>query len=525
MSRWFRFTVFIFLLTLNFIQLHSAVKEGDTLKFWSVTYVDWIKGQLPVQRHITAVCKKVGVRCYFFYDIEDTNKVSQSNIDFFVNKFDSSYYKLTDLYGSCPDALDNDPRVFLLAIKPDWWGGYFDPAQQMPDTMVNRLWGVHSSEHEIIYFSANLAKPDRVSVLAHEFGHMLGWGQDHSPEPPDNPTYYWEDVWIDEGYSTFADSYLNGNINETGVFNNPFFEKDTRTSLIYFSYNFNYSSSMLFMTYMYEHYGKDTYIKSLLKNQLNGIASIRSTLLQLGYNIPFDDIFENWTIANYADDKDFQKGIYYYNHYDFPKRFIRNEHSAYPDSYTDSLRAYSSDYIELNSNDSLYNLKIVFNCERSSKFRLALLLMKSIDSTIIDVIDVTLNSDNEGEYELLNFGKDFDKVVMVVMNTDSSLKEFQYVDYSYHLTPSVAVVKESKKSKSGFSVNFNKSTESVYIKYPAYSYEKKQIFLYNLYGQLVSTLNTNNTEAGISVSGISRGLYFICTKFGSKCLTKPVLVY
>ncbi len=117
-------------------QVSAQVNEGDTLTFWSVTYIDWPPLTGTPQRQIQAVCKKVSDYCYVFVEI-DATQPSQNSIDGFADLFDSVFYpNLTSKYGPMPDELDNDPRVYILAINEENWSGYFDPGQQMPDSFV-----------------------------------------------------------------------------------------------------------------------------------------------------------------------------------------------------------------------------------------------------------------------------------------------------------------------------------------------------------------------------------------------------
>ncbi|MGA2296418.1 MAG: hypothetical protein ABSG15_02600, partial [FCB group bacterium] len=216
--------IIMILLCGGFHSLRAEYKVGDTTSFWSVSYIDWYSGNYPKQDHIPAVCKKVGEQCYVFIEKKYVDSIPQSTIDYYAGQFDTVYYpRLTPLYGPVPDMLDHDPRVFLFVTYNDWWSGYEDPTSELPDTMTMRIWGVHSNEHEMLYFSTIWFKPENVCAVAHEFGHLLHWGQDHSPEPPDKPVKYWEDTWVDEGFSTFAQDYLCSDINQKDVPDNGFF--------------------------------------------------------------------------------------------------------------------------------------------------------------------------------------------------------------------------------------------------------------------------------------------------------------
>ena len=164
----------------------SQYNDGDTLKFWSVTYIDWPPLQSSPQRLVNAICKKAGNHCYVFVEDSATQPL-QANVDSLVHTFDYHFYdSLTTRYGPVPNVFDNDSNIFILVLNEPSWYGYFDPGQQMSDSMVYAQWNRHSCQREIIYVSAdhfNYA----VDIVAHEFGHLLHWQQDHSPEPIINP--------------------------------------------------------------------------------------------------------------------------------------------------------------------------------------------------------------------------------------------------------------------------------------------------------------------------------------------------
>lgn len=166
--------------------LYCQINIGDTLQFWSVAYIDWQPNPPIEQRIINAVCRGIGEECYFFVDTEVSSLPAPQQIESLISVYDTSFVSnLTQLYGPVPDEFDNDPRIFILIIPNEGWVGYFDPAHQMADSTVWQIWGKHSNQREIVFFSDDVFNYGADYVLAHEFGHMLHWGRDHSPEPPD----------------------------------------------------------------------------------------------------------------------------------------------------------------------------------------------------------------------------------------------------------------------------------------------------------------------------------------------------
>jgi len=93
----------------------SQYNVGDTLKFWSVTYIDWPPLQSSPQRLVNAICKKAGNHCYVFVEDSATQPL-QANVDSLVHTFDYHFYdSLTTRYGPVPNVFDNDSNIFILS--------------------------------------------------------------------------------------------------------------------------------------------------------------------------------------------------------------------------------------------------------------------------------------------------------------------------------------------------------------------------------------------------------------------------
>ena len=510
-------TIFVFvsllIVLLSPADLNAEIKEGDTLKFWSVSYVDWLQPPLPAQKEISAVCKKVGEKCYVFVEADYPGFINQQSIDNLVSKFDTSFTKnLVPLYGPIPDALDKDPRIFILAVDSVWWGGYFDPTHQMPDSMVNRLWNIHSSEREIIYITVDALSWDASGTVAHEFGHMLQWGQDHSPEPRDNPTFYWEDTWIDEGFSTFAAVYLGGDIYQSGVFDySPFFAADPNTSLIYFS---SYSCSRLYMIFMFEHYGGKEYIKTLISDQANGIKGVRNTLSKLGYKETFEDTFEHWVLTNYLQNKNYMDGKYSYNHYDFPAAMVFGSFFTFPNSTTHDLKPFGSDYLLL-ENLMEKPLEIKFEGDTTSKFRVAMVFFNSSDSSIQGIKTMNLNNGSTGKYIDDSSGIKYDRILLAVMNIDTNLTDSQTGNYKINFAYQETDVYESADNNNIF-VYPNPANDIINIDLKSNYVSRKDIEIYSIDGSLVQKENCFDQTIRLNIGKLQPGSYLIKVNIDGK---------
>ena len=493
----------------------SQINVGDIKTFWSVSYIDW--DYIDTQTEITATCKAVSEHCYLFVD-NTAYQPNQSQIDAIVNKFENVFVPIqTDMYGNIPDALDNDPRIYMLAIGNSWWAGYFDPGQQMSDSIVYSRWGKHSSEKEIIYFASSYFGSAYLNeVVSHEFGHMLHWLQDHSPEPPENPTYFWEDAWIDEQFSTFSVVMTLEGLNNNDIMDNSaFFVSEPNTSLIHFT---SYNAGKLFMTFMYEHYGDTAYIKTLIKEQANGILGVRKTLANLGYQESFEDVFNQWVIANYLDDTTYQNGKYGYKHYNFTTSRPATNISTYPtDVKTSSVNAYASRNIKFNTSVAK-PIKINFNGTDNSFFRVSLIMYNNTTDHIYDIVNIPLDSYNDGSFIADKFGIDYNKIVMIVMNTDELLGDGESSAFTYQAVESTSDINDNLNEipnqfilSANYPNPFNPTTTIEYT-LPVDCNVKIEIF--NPIGQIINVLLNNEQNKGRyniqwDAGNLSGGVYYI----------------
>jgi len=479
----------------------SQHNVGDTLQFWSVTYIDWPPLFGTPQRSINAICRKAGIHCYIFVE-DSVNSLNQIVMDSLVHNFDYHFYdSLTKKYGPAPNVFDNDSNIFILVTKGVGGSGYFDPGQQMSDSLVYAKWNRHSSQREILYINSNNFNAG-VSTIAHEFGHLLHWNQDHSPEPIINPVKYWEDAWVDEGFSTFAEIYLLSNINQHNLIGYNFCINNPDIPLIYFS---DYNQARLFMLFMYEHYGKWNYISSLISNQLNGIKGVQSTLNNLGYSESFDDVFEQWVVANYIDDSLYENGKYSYTYYNFYPCFVSANYSPYTSGIVNStVKPYGSDYIEFTSNIAT-PIHINFNGQLNSKFRVAIILKDTITNHIDSVINIPLDASNHATFATNYFGVNFNKIIMTVMNVDSTIHENDPpATYSY--SASQFSVIQNNQSNCKISVFPNPIKDKLYIN--SSNNLNTKIEIIDIQGRVCfNSFFKNSIE--LNVNEFTKGIYFL----------------
>ena len=155
------------------------------------------------------------------------------------------------------------------------------------------------------YTPAQLLPLQYESAIAHEFQHLI-----HRDNDLD------ELSWVNEGCSTLAE-FICGYGHTTNLRYYMIYFWDT--SLVMWEGQLqNYGVVYLWALYMYEHYGGQPLIWDIVHEQANGIDGWNNVLQAHHVKKNFDQIFEDWAIANYLDDTSFANGIYGYYNLDLP---------------------------------------------------------------------------------------------------------------------------------------------------------------------------------------------------------------
>lgn len=197
-------------------------------------------------------------------------------------------------------ATDNPQRMMILVFNildeayedpefPWYVAGYFWPA--MNDDYANRNI-IHIDSHDW----ANRVGPDVArphlyeQVFTHEFEHAIHY--DHDPDEPS---------WVDEGLADLA-PFLVGYGHGTGHISEYLLLH--RSPLTVWGGGLeDYGKSYLFQLYLMENFGGPDFVSGLVNDPANGIAGIENQLTAQGYSVEFDDVYRDWTLANYLDDE------------------------------------------------------------------------------------------------------------------------------------------------------------------------------------------------------------------------------
>jgi hypothetical protein len=191
------------------------------------------------------------------------------------------------VFGQPPD-VDHNGKVYLLLIDvrddfiPDssetFVAGYFDPLDQ----------SLQGNGADIIYLDTNpglingQSKEFSLSILAHEYQHLIHYGQDPH-----------EELWINEGLSELSPVLM-------GLPHRDFasYLANTNVQLDHFDNELaDYARCGLFFLYSWIQLGT-AYIQELVQRDKTGIDGIERTLIH-HQDLSFDDLVLNWHKANF----------------------------------------------------------------------------------------------------------------------------------------------------------------------------------------------------------------------------------
>jgi hypothetical protein len=346
-------------------------RVGDTRVFWSYD----LSVMPPRWIQVPSTCRTVGEHCYIFVADDQWNlHMDQEDVEEARYRFDVStpgspevgiYEMDTSLFGTPPDALDEDPRIYIFYSALGGFGGsifdgYFDPMNELTEEEARRQGG-HSNEVEMFYMSCdpvNPVAPSTLSVLAHEFEHMIHWNYDPN-----------ENSWVDEGCAEIAMLFYGVPDPITG------FPGDPDDSLVEWDQHWaDYVKSYLFTLYFHEHFGGDDAVRALVAEPTNSIQGYENTLATMGYaEIGFSELFSRWTAANLLDDPSLEDGRYGYELEDLPT-FASKWHGGYPVlERTGSTENWACDYLRFDDPEEVAR-GFYFDGDDDAEFRAFLVL-------------------------------------------------------------------------------------------------------------------------------------------------------
>jgi hypothetical protein len=358
---------------------------GDTWD-WYI----WDLSGFPTATLKPCTVRGIGSNSYIVVDDDEWNvSITQADVDRIVAHFedqsvgsfpDQGIWTLnTSHFGDPPNPLDGLDRVFLLYYRFNIAAdGYFWIYDQFPDGTQPFA----SNEADVVYLATDSFEPASnymLAVAAHEFQHMIHYNQDPN-----------EDLWVEEGLGELA-MWLFGNPDVISQFNsNP-----DNSLIVWGSAWADYIQTYLWTLYAYEQFGGQPTIWDLVHHPANGMAGYLSALTGQGYMVTMENVFGDWSVANYLDDPSVSAGQYGYVGDDLPPFVPFRTHSAYPATGTGTVQNWATDYVRLTGFVGPPTLD--FNGADSRDFRVSVL---AIDPSLPTVVRwLSLDSANDGQLE------------------------------------------------------------------------------------------------------------------------------
>ncbi|MEA2574711.1 MAG: hypothetical protein QOH93_2009 [Chloroflexia bacterium] len=287
---------------------------------------------------VTATVRYVTSHAYWY--VRDGMNVNMASLRASADLFESKIYtKNRQVFGhEVSPGVDNDEHITVLITPVPGVGGYFSASDAFP-----RIVNPFSNQRDMIYMSSlpggKSGDPGNYfeSTLAHEFQHMIQWN-----------VHRQRDIWLDEGASVVA-QWVNGysagglDYSFTGAPDTQLnaWDEPGRSSA-------HYGASYMFLRYLMDRYGGESFMATLLKHDLPGTEGLDAAIKEGGNSAGFEGAFQDWTIANALNDKKLDRGRYSYSEGGRvkPGRIL----SQYPATRSETVHQYAADYISLAGN-------------------------------------------------------------------------------------------------------------------------------------------------------------------------------
>ncbi len=510
-------------------QPNRSYVVGDTRNFWrwnlAVMPPPWI--QVP------ATCRAVGAHSYLFVANSEWNvHMTQANVDSIMVRLEERTVNDPNMgaiemdvneFGPIPDELDNDPKIIVFysalgSFQGSQFDGYFSAYNQVTEAEAQLMeQSGHSNECEMIYMTCsplNPVAPVRLSVLAHELTHMIEWGLDPN-----------EETWIDEGLAELAMVKYGIPDPITDFNGNP----DNSLTLWDREYA-DYVKVMLFFTYLSEHYDTNGLIRDIISDPTHGRESINNQIASHFPGVTFQDIFRDWTIANYIDHQTNDSDLFTYFQLDIPQ-FTTTYH--FTDEFvnvvdqTGTVQPWAADYIK-NDENGWYHIG---DFGGNHPFQFSYVPITNGDNLPYLVFSSSVGNN----FEWVNtFWLGY--YILVISNPSDSVLSYHFSILSgdgveEHIMPpatsSIACYPNPYVAKTG-SMNIQvKNINNIQV--------NSQALIYNIKGQLISkiTLQKSSNQNSLSTEWNGRdregkiaasGMYMIRYQNGDKTLNKKFII-
>lgn len=289
-----------------FLSLSAGVASADILGQTQTFRVNTTYDALGATT-ASFTLRAAGAHGYFYVDDRYWGTLSSAeqnqfgtNLNALSAQFDSVIYpRVTSFYGEeNTPGVDSDPHVVVLMERLiSGNGGYFETIHNYPKSRAPA-----SNAREMIYVSAeSTSNTTGKTYVTHEFQHLTSFNQKELLQDVQ------DDVWLNEARSEYA-------ITVSG-FSNPFvgstlqrraqsFVSTPSDSLVQWANTTtDYAIASIFIHYLADQYGP-AIVASTARTREAGVEALDEWLAQHDKSERFGDVFSDWMLASYLNDRD-----------------------------------------------------------------------------------------------------------------------------------------------------------------------------------------------------------------------------
>ncbi|MCC7370267.1 MAG: immune inhibitor A [Chloroflexi bacterium] len=227
---------------------------------------------------------------YAYWYVQDGETVRDDELALAAKQFDEQTVPTVHrVFGTeWMPGIDGDARITIFLGQAPGVGAYFSSWDEYPRSVYR-----YSNEREMIHVNVSSVRPGSVGfdgTIAHEYQHMVHWHL--------NPQ---DDTWVDEGMAELASSLaVRGRSPSTASF-----QRQPDVQLTAWSQGaqtgLHYQAAYLFSRYFAQRFGEDA-VARLLSETGRPPDTVTAFLSRSGLGITFEDVFEDWIVANLLDD-------------------------------------------------------------------------------------------------------------------------------------------------------------------------------------------------------------------------------
>ena len=429
------------------IPLSSAASVGDVLNWYTIDSTS--SSQLVTASfRLRAIGghTEIWVQEDLSYpDSRPTPEITDTQLNYMLSEFENTIYPIDTEYFGDPDFHDGTGSYFnaqgrdvvlVSNIRDDM---YYDDTY--PYYIAGFYWSYFESTYDRNIISIDCRNfDDKVGTVAHEYQHLIH--DDYNTN---------DDTFMNEGCSMYAELLCGYDV-PAGYTTAYFTTPDNSLTLWKDQGDLNsiadYGCVFLWTTYLADHFGGADLISYFVQNGVAGVNGINQALSHFGYSETFDEIYRDWTIANYLLTDAIGGGKYNYDSitidqelrvYNVASQTITDktgssfgETMSYNDDGTGiyEISSYGSDYIELTGIASNLNQYLTFdgdNIAGSDGFYLTLISMEAGIPTGIEFVN--LDSSYETTLSPFALSAMTDGDVAMIVSTTSGFSDYKFSIY------------------------------------------------------------------------------------------------